>query len=363
MKRFKYIFRRMGKNMADQNECKFDLTRLAPELQVKVFEALPSPGAAADFALTCRGLNSLYGTYKTQILARIRDNMIAPFYEYYAFHARLHIPESDIKHPPPGGWPSITRQRLSKSGKLKSEFVLDVLRHLPYIRQDHTDLPLYIDYMTSVIDYTVKGRPDLPAIAARFRHDPDYARRFRSPEARHKVPVAKAHADGTGGADIILDTSRGEVYEEPLRLAGGGGGGLRLSVREYFARKMDACRDLRIVFVPGDYAFADGQCPDENETDEGPPYDGAVMERMGEPVCPSQSFALDVEIDRDWVCHLYRKFGWPGRGWNKEEGLGAISDYRARRNADYEVWTDEQRLKREETLRRLGPVVGVLHCF
>lgn len=341
--------------MANRNVGKFDLMRLAPELQVKVFEALPSPVAAMDLALSCRALNMLYGTYKTQIMAAIRDNIVAPFYEYYAFHATLHIPESDISRPPPGGWPNITPAKCSDFGK--SDFVIDVLRHLPYIRQDDTSS--HIDDLSNVVDYSKTRPSDLAAYDTRYRKGD--ARWSRGPEFRYKVAVAKAHSVCTAGVDIILDTRTGEVFEEFLRSAGGGEA-TALPVRDYFARKMGMCRELRMVFVPGNHVYVDRQYR-EGEVDEGPPYDAEVMERMGEPVGPAYGFRLALEMDRDWVCHLYRKFGCPGNNWKKEEGLKAIMEYRDRRNGVAEIRAAEMRRKREETMQRLGPGVGVLHCF
>lgn len=338
--------------MEDLDERSFDFMRLLPELQVKVFEALPSPLAAVDLGLTCRDLNNLFVDYKTQIVAAIRDNMVAPFYEYYAFHGRLHIPVSGIKHPPVGGWPNITVENCSGFGK--SDFVVDVLRHLPYIVEDDrrtNNINIHnIDYKSNVLDYSMVSRETFGRVG-RVKKDIKYGEIMHDHVTKHKVVITEGYE--SGGVVLLLDTSTGEIFEEIVR----DGPGETLPVRDYFTLKMKQCKELRLVFVP----LEDPHPGDYDKVE--PPYDAAAMEEAGEPSLPDKYFFFDDDKDLEWVRHLYRKFGWPRKDWQKEEGLKAIADFRDRREAERAEWKAEKERKKAEVLSRLGPTVAVLHAI
>lgn len=324
--------------MDNHNKQGFDLMRLAPELQVRVFEALPTPWAVVSLRLTCRDLNALFLAYSTQIETATRNNLVAPFYEYYDFLGRLHIPASDIKHPPPEGWPNITAENCSGLGK--SDFVVDVLRHLPYIA-DHGEFERNIsntDFKSNVVDYSTATPEDFSGPS--LKHG-EISHEAAGPISRHKVVIACGYE--SGGVDLILDTRTGEIFEEIIRV----GSGETLPVREYFELKMRQCRELKTVVAPGEDAHWGGFGDKEG------PYDAAAMEEAGEPSYPDEGFHLEgQEWDLKWVCHLYRKFGWPGEGWRKEVGLKAIAEYVGRRNAEAERRHEEVERRKREAERR-----------
>lgn len=310
----------------------FHLLKLAPELQVKVFEALPSPWAAVALRLACHDLNALFLAYETQIETAIRDNLVAPFYEYYHFLGRLHIPEGDIKHPPAGGWPNITAENCSEFGK--SEFVVEVLRHLPYIA-DHGEFERNwsnTDYKSDVVDYSTATRKDFAGRSLKYG---EIAHGCDGPVSRHKVVIASGYE--SGGIDLLLDTKTGEIFEEIIRVDRGE----NLPVGEYFELKMKQCRELEQVFAPGEDPYWGG-------FGKKVPYDSQTVEKAGEPSQPDEDFCLEDDRDLNWVRHLYRKFGWPGQRWRKEEGLKAITEYVDRRHAEAEERHQEvERRKRE----------------
>lgn len=64
-----------------------------------------------------------------------RDATIAAFRDYYQFLTKLYLPESAIDEPPPEGWPTTTTE--SKRDLGKTDEVIELLRHLPYIPQDN----------------------------------------------------------------------------------------------------------------------------------------------------------------------------------------------------------------------------------
>lgn len=77
--------------------------------------------------------------------------IISAFYEFLVDHGNL--PASVIKTPPSEGWPEEYRPAFRKLGK--SEEVVDLLSHLPYIDTDGPELHEWeIIHETKSIDYT-----------------------------------------------------------------------------------------------------------------------------------------------------------------------------------------------------------------
>ncbi|KAF3770636.1 hypothetical protein M406DRAFT_224494, partial [Cryphonectria parasitica EP155] len=84
------------------------------------------------------------------------EHLVAPFRDYYTFLTTLYLPEAALKHPPKGGWPNITRETCSGFGK--TDMVIDVLRHLPYI-EEHRNLHS-VDFNCDVLDYSTATGED-----------------------------------------------------------------------------------------------------------------------------------------------------------------------------------------------------------
>lgn len=61
-----------------------------------------------------------------------RDQFAAQLLSYYEFLITLYLPADCLKRPPEGGWPNITAERMSFLGK--TDAVVDLLKHIPYIR-------------------------------------------------------------------------------------------------------------------------------------------------------------------------------------------------------------------------------------
>ena len=76
-----------------------------------------------------------------------RDEAVAAVRSFYEFFTKTpSLDPSDIKYPPPEGWPGINVD--SMAGLKKSAGVVDLLKHLPY-----TPWSVQIAYQTHVIDY------------------------------------------------------------------------------------------------------------------------------------------------------------------------------------------------------------------
>lgn len=80
------------------------------------------------------------------------EGIASEILEYYEFLAMLVIPPESIIKPEPGGWPMITGDNLKFMGK--NQGVIDLLKVLPYIRQDKNKAPFQIANHCIPIDYS-----------------------------------------------------------------------------------------------------------------------------------------------------------------------------------------------------------------
>lgn len=66
-----------------------------------------------------------------------REDCIATFRSYLEFLTKMYLDESYIIEPPTEGWPSISAEKMRGLGK--TDEVIALLRHLPYIRDTGDD--------------------------------------------------------------------------------------------------------------------------------------------------------------------------------------------------------------------------------
>lgn len=137
-----------------------------------------------------------------------RDETITAVRDYYAFLVSMYLDPSCIVSPPEGGWPSITADSLSGLGK--TEEVINLLKHLPYIAV-HSDESL-----------VVQGGPR--AVFADWRRDAELAassgdaEEFKSASegvqrTKHVPPsVIGLTSGGNNNTVLLLDTVHGVVY-------------------------------------------------------------------------------------------------------------------------------------------------------
>lgn len=98
------------------------------------------------------------------------------------------ISDSCLAIAPPSGW-NINEQEIRASGK--NDTVIDLLRHLPYLRGSRYDGP-FVTYETQSVDYTRQS--------------------ITSSEQAYPIPghcVYLTQGEGRDGYSIILDTERG----------------------------------------------------------------------------------------------------------------------------------------------------------
>lgn len=81
-----------------------------------------------------------------------RDQVVSELLAFYEFLVRMYLPEELLKRPPSGGWPSVTHERFAFMRK--SDTVIGLLKHLPYICQDGLSFEPEIYNFCTAFDYT-----------------------------------------------------------------------------------------------------------------------------------------------------------------------------------------------------------------
>jgi hypothetical protein len=102
-------------------------------------EAEPSDEGSeySDVSDDSTGLLSISETEDLCNIHYSREATVAAFEDYFEFLTAMYMDPAVIQTPPEGGWPQITVESMRPLGK--TDEVVDLLRHLPYIRQDTDD--------------------------------------------------------------------------------------------------------------------------------------------------------------------------------------------------------------------------------
>ena len=139
-----------------------------------------------------------------------RDEVVQAVTSFYEFIVGLHVPESALKRPPPGGWPDIDDEDYEWLGK--DDTVIDLMRHLPYIYKEDHFQGHQIYTLTAPVDYTGPHIRVCMQQGSKFNIDPPEENTIIPP---HVLSLA-AETSGGDGAFILLNTKRGTVtFYEP----------------------------------------------------------------------------------------------------------------------------------------------------
>lgn len=136
-----------------------------------------------------------------------RDETIQSIRRYYDFLITMYLDDSFVTEPPPGGWPGITVDRYRGLGK--TDEVVNLLRHLPYLRHPDKTVPSAVPY-GSFIDWDKKGRTieeDGGSTARIISEDVDL-----NGNVDESVPSSVIGLVQGEELDFLLDTNRGIVY-------------------------------------------------------------------------------------------------------------------------------------------------------
>ncbi|KAH6694056.1 hypothetical protein F5X68DRAFT_200163 [Plectosphaerella plurivora] len=307
------------------------LLDMPPELQLQIFFHLPNLASIAPLRLVCRQLNNVYQSNREGIKLHLRHQLTEPIREYYEILQRLKFDDDSIDYPPPGGWPNITPEIFAPYGK--TDFALSVLRHLPYTRGG-TDWNS-LGYKTDGCDFsTCATSSDVEGHVRWVDWHEAWLEENRLEDEggadisaiKHVVTLAMGHE--SGGIILLLDTFAGLIFEDEVR----GDRRSVLSPREFCDMSRNRLERLEMVFRDHeenfelDYKEIEKYQGDHGKLHTMQGYDRAQTDADWEPV-PEDD---DDELDWHWIAHLYRKFGWPGKDYRREECKQAIEDFTTR---------------------------------
>lgn len=138
-----------------------------------------------------------------------RDAVVAAITDYYEFLVRMYLPDGSIMYPPSGGWPFPENITFSSP---KSEAVIDLMRHLPYLSLPDDWDNTYIYEKCEAVDYTtLKG-------AGPHNIDPEPYETLLPP---HVLMIG--FTPGRNGHHIFIDTERGTATLCDFQKGGKGG--------------------------------------------------------------------------------------------------------------------------------------------
>ena len=131
-----------------------------------------------------------------------REAAISAVTELYEFLTTLlYIEPTDILYPPPGGWPHITQENEAFASLKKTDEVIELLRHLPYL--DSRRDTWFIRPWSDACDYVNQDpRKYLPVVPDDFEFPPW---------------VINLTGHGRYGQALMFDTSDGMVTHFALR--------------------------------------------------------------------------------------------------------------------------------------------------
>lgn len=128
-----------------------------------------------------------------------REEVLTAVTAFYQLLQRMYLPNGSIKYPPASGWLWPVSTTFSPP---KTDNVVDIMKHLPYLRRNYGQEALHIYEKTEAVDYSsLEG----------FEKDGDAYK--LDPEPR--VTTLPAHvlmmgfAKGRDGHYVYLDTERG----------------------------------------------------------------------------------------------------------------------------------------------------------
>ena len=271
-----------------------------------------------------------------------RDEIVKTITNFYTFLTKLHIPESALKHPPPGGWPNITPETTKHFNK--SPFVVDLIKHLPYIDETYArEMITHIQYKCDVVDWSIRTAEDFaeegaskyPTAESGIRFWIDEIEEEQNGQGKTGGNDDKDHednnddeSDGWGeeweyfspgedpevtdrtnligiaegyesmGREFTLDVFKGVVYDDQIRCNFLGGS----DVEDFFQQLQEKFEKLELVPIRGEMLEGDSDDEEVNEFRE-----------------------------------VYRSHGWPGDDFRKEEALAAVEVVRQRREVDEEL--------------------------
>ncbi|KAK5949027.1 hypothetical protein OHC33_009948 [Knufia fluminis] len=247
-------------------------------------------------------------TEKTELQKTAFDRIIISIDDFIIFLQDLYLPTDAILVPPEGGWPDITKETWSSFGK--SDEVIEVLRHLTYVKPYRTSDPYEFITGGGLYDFRNPNR-----VKEATRGDGRFIAFMTEIPDRPAPPYVVGIVRGSGSCPVrLLDCRNGLVYGEGTH-EGGWSEGVRRPVEDYFALLKERFRNMQLL-PQGRY----------NVSEEG------------------NSF----ETIRRPLKEIYKRHGWPDN-YRRDECVAEVAEFGKASNI--------VRLQ-DEYLRSLTPRVG-----
>lgn len=224
--------------------------------------------------------------------------------DFYKFLGTLHYDPSDLKTPPPEGWPV---ECLPKNlMKKKSPRAVELMCHLPYFKQ--AEKSTHVHYKCKLYDYTDAEQHDTIRDHDKDTVEAEELESFDGEKIDPSDMLVLAWGYESGGHYFFLDTLRSEITVDVVSCN-------LLSadpIENFFDDIKEKYRSLKLIPCPG------------RETEEA----GHVPERE-EHIDPSEVFAQGhrwgTDLDWQFVRQIYRAHGWPN-AFQREEAIRVIEE-------------------------------------
>ncbi|KAF5648486.1 uncharacterized protein FTJAE_1319 [Fusarium tjaetaba] len=224
---------------------------------------------------------------ETQEPRLMPDELGALFVNFYSFLTSLHYDKSHLKIPPPTGWSQITPEHC---GHFKSDYAIEVIRHLPYFDSTCTE---YVHYKSKLLDLTAFTLDD-------FEKHKNYHQdwEFWSSEGEQMDPsdvVCIAVGHESFSRELWLNVKDCEIFED----FHAGDMLDAVPVEEFFDDLKERYQSLKLI--PGKRRIT-------IEAENVPERDGRITEE--EVTDQTEEWGTDLDIQ--YVRQIYRDHGWPG---------------------------------------------------
>ncbi|KAL2130041.1 hypothetical protein VTI74DRAFT_6970 [Chaetomium olivicolor] len=246
------------------------------------------------------------------------------FLDFYIFLTTFHYSPSDLKIPPPGGWPNLTREAVGPH--FKSDFKLEVLRQLPHMARE---TEAHLEYKCQLVDYTVFGPEDfVPDGDGLFFGENAYWDPEEDPARDTVVCIAKGWE--SGGLDLYLNVHRGEIIEEVIKYPQKGemevGEFLESLKEKYRSLKLIPCRVRLTILAENTPEWeGDGEITEADFVRQEEELKKKAKEKGWCSWCRFRPTHLDVQYLRQ----IYRRCGWP-KAFRREEAERAVEELMAK---------------------------------
>ncbi|GAB1313209.1 hypothetical protein MFIFM68171_03419 [Madurella fahalii] len=193
------------------------------------------------------------------------SELSALFLGFYVVLTKLHFDPTNLKVPPPGGWPNLTRETC---GSFKSDLVLEVRCCLPYLASD-----AHVALQVGTVDYNALGSGP-----SEFAYGPD------------------GLYPGECGQDLLLDVRKGQIIEEQIRC----GLVVEFDVKEWFEKMKESYRSPKLIPCLGYETLEVGYVK------ERPASEGEISE---EEIRAQEDDTTDLDVQ--YIRQVYHRHGWP----------------------------------------------------